>query len=82
MARPAARHISREGLAAREAELRELETEGRRAIAGDRRDPLEPLNPSSKPCTAVGEGSNPSPPLIAPGVHTTGCRSRRPNGGW
>jgi hypothetical protein len=29
----AARHISREGLAALEAELRELETEGRRAIA-------------------------------------------------
>jgi hypothetical protein len=29
----AARHISRKGLAALEAELRELETEGRRAIA-------------------------------------------------
>ena len=29
----AARHISREGLAALEAELRELEKEGRRAIA-------------------------------------------------
>ena len=33
MADDAARHISREGLAALEAELRQLETEGRRAIA-------------------------------------------------
>jgi transcription elongation factor GreA len=46
----AARHISREGLAALEAELRELETEGRRAIAdrirtarewGDRKENAE-----------------------------------------
>jgi hypothetical protein len=33
MADDAARHISPEGLATLEAELRELETEGRRAIA-------------------------------------------------
>jgi transcription elongation GreA/GreB family factor len=33
MADDAARHISRDGLAALEAELRQLETEGRRAIA-------------------------------------------------
>jgi transcription elongation factor GreA len=33
MADDAARHISREGLAALEAELRQLETDGRRAVA-------------------------------------------------
>jgi hypothetical protein len=36
----AARHLSREGLGALEAELRELETEGRRAIR-----PLRPPGP-------------------------------------